>query len=143
MQRNQTVTRRLTFCAGHRVKGHEGKCKAIHGHSYIAYITVANDKLDNLGRIIDFGVLKAKIGTWLDSNFDHAFIVWAEDGDVIKALSAVPDNKTYILPYNPTAENIARYLAESIIPALLQDTEVYLVSVKIDETENCSATVYC
>jgi 6-pyruvoyltetrahydropterin/6-carboxytetrahydropterin synthase len=42
--------------------------------------------------------------------------------------------------FNPTAENIARYLVETVGPALLEGYEVTLVSVRVDETLKCSAT---
>ena len=55
------ITRRLEFDAGHRVLGHEGKCKNLHGHRYSAEITVTAPDLDGLGRVIDFGVIKEKV----------------------------------------------------------------------------------
>src|SRR5262249_22784820 len=53
-----TATRRIQFAAGHRVFGHEGKCRYLHGHNFVALVTAAADDLDAVGRVIDFGVLK-------------------------------------------------------------------------------------
>ena len=36
-----TATRRIQFAAGHRVFGHEGKCRYLHGHNFIAFVTAA------------------------------------------------------------------------------------------------------
>lgn len=135
----QTCTRRLLFSAGHRVLGHEGKCKHIHGHNYTVFITASADNLDTLGRIIDFAVLKNKVGNWIEQNWDHGTILFSDDGDAIKALSSLTDHKIFLLPYNTTAENIAKYLLEDLCPSLLKDTNVTITKVSVHETENCYA----
>ena len=61
-----SCTRRIQFCAGHRVLGHENKCANAHGHNYVAYISARSNDLDKVGRVIDFSVLKEKIGGWID-----------------------------------------------------------------------------
>lgn len=136
-----TCTRDISFCAGHRVLDHESKCAHPHGHNYRVELTASSDNssLDSLGRIIDFAVLKEKVGGWIDHNFDHGFIVFSEDGDLIKALSAIPDNKLCLLPTNPTAENIAQYLLKEICPIVLKGTGVTVTRVLVHETENCRA----
>jgi 6-pyruvoyltetrahydropterin/6-carboxytetrahydropterin synthase len=134
-----TCTRRLTFEAGHRVFQHESKCAHFHGHSYKALIE-AEGPLDAIGRVIDFSVLKERIGRWIDGHFDHGFLVWDKDTDAIQVLSQlVPVQKIYPLPYNPTAENIAKFLLEDICPFVLDGTGVTVTRVVIHETENCSA----
>ena len=61
-----TATRRLQFAAGHRVHGHEGKCRHLHGHNFVVFLTAAAENLDAVGRVIDFGVLKERIGGWIE-----------------------------------------------------------------------------
>ena len=137
-----TCTRRYQFCAGHRVHGHENKCAQIHGHNYVAMITARadDDGLDHIGRVIDFSVLKEKIGGWIDRNWDHKFIAWEED-PVIAALD--PDKcehwPVYYLPDNPTAENMAAHLLLEVGPRELLNTRVTLTAVRVWETENCYA----
>ena len=41
-----TATRRIQFAAGHRVFGHEGKCRWLHGHNFVAFLTAAAADLD-------------------------------------------------------------------------------------------------
>lgn len=143
-----TCTRKLTFETGHRVFGHESKCAHFHGHSYKAFITAQAPQLDSCGRIIDFSVLKQLIGGWIDSEWDHGFLLWEKDPAVTLlynfaiSYKGKPDamQKLFCLPYVPTAENIARYLLEVVCPRLLNGTGVVVTAVKIDETENCSAT---
>jgi len=79
MSKPFTCTRRIQFCAGHRVAGHENKCNNLHGHNYVAFITAQAHNLDNLGRVVDFSVLKDIIGGWIDDNWDHGLILWRED----------------------------------------------------------------
>jgi 6-pyruvoyltetrahydropterin/6-carboxytetrahydropterin synthase len=44
------------------------------------------------------------------------------------------------IPFNPTAENIAKYLVEVIGPQQLQGTGVKLVECIVEETSKCSAS---
>lgn len=134
-----SCTRRIQFCAGHRVFGHEGKCQNIHGHNYVALVTAEADSLDDIGRVIDFSVLKEKIGGWIDRNWDHGCILWSEDQDAINAVAASSPHKIYYLPMNPTAENMAKYLLHSVSPTELAGTSVVVTTVRIWETENCYA----
>jgi 6-pyruvoyltetrahydropterin/6-carboxytetrahydropterin synthase len=130
-----TCTRRLTFESGHRVHGHESKCANLHGHSYKAEIE-ASAELDSLGRVIDFSVLKEKVGGWIDFHLDHGFILWVDD---LEARGQMLKTKLYLMPYNPTAENLARHLLLEVCPLVLQGTGVTVTRVVIHETENCKA----
>lgn len=135
------ATRRIQFCAGHRVANHESKCRNLHGHNYVAFITAKADQLDAIGRVIDFGELKERIGKWIDAYWDHAFIVWAEDKEAKAATNAMLDQKLYQLPSNPTAENMADYLLRTICPSLLDGTGITVIKIVLWETENCFAEV--
>ena len=134
-------TRRLKFDAGHRVHLHGSKCRNAHGHQYIVYIHATADCLDRLGMIIDFSVLKEKFGGWIDENWDHGFIYYDEDKEMEKALNMIEGQKKFALPFNPTAENLAKYLFEKIAPKLLKDTGIFCSKIVVWETENCSAMV--
>src|SRR5262245_33453245 len=74
-----SATRRLQFSAGHRVFQHESKCANIHGHNYVVLLHAEADRLDKIGRVIDFSVLKAKFGTWIEDWWDHGMIYWERD----------------------------------------------------------------
>jgi 6-pyruvoyltetrahydropterin/6-carboxytetrahydropterin synthase len=136
-----TATRRLQYAIGHRVYKHESKCRALHGHNYVFLLTARAPELDALGRVIDFGVLKERFGTWLEMHWDHGFLLWEQDEEAIAAVRMVSGQKYSLLPWNPTAENIARFLLEVVGPRLLQDTHVELMRVVVYETENCIAEV--
>mgnify|MGYP003644474153 CR=1 FL=1 len=134
-----TCTRRIQFCAGHRVFRHEGKCAHLHGHNYVAYITAEADRLDSVGRVIDFSVLKDLVGGWIEKHWDHGFILAEVDLAAIEAVSKIVPQKLYLMKSNPTAENIANHLLHDIAPKLLKQYGVIVTKVVIDETENCSA----
>lgn len=135
-----TITRKLEFDAGHRVMNHESKCATLHGHRYTVWITATAPKLDSIGRVIDFSVLKSTIGTWLDLHWDHNTLVFHEDDKTIAALLQMPRKKEpFICDFNPTAENMANYLLRVICPKMLQGTGITVTKVRVDETPNCFA----
>ena len=126
------------FCAGHRVAGHENKCAHLHGHNYRIYFHCTAESTDKLGRVIDFSVIKATLCEWLEDNCDHRFLVWEEDplaNDIAKL-----DDATVKLPFNPTAENMAQYLVETVAPEMLKDSGVTLYKCVVEETRKCSAS---
>lgn len=135
-----TCTRKIHFCAGHRVMNHESKCATAHGHNYYAHIFAEADSLDSIGRVIDFSVLKEEIGGWIDEFWDHNFLVYEKDEEMIRALLSVSRKKEpFICPFNPTAENMAKYLLNEICPQMLAGKNVVVTRVIIFETDNCYA----
>ena len=134
-------TRRLKFDAGHRVHLHESKCRNAHGHQYVVFITATAEYLDKLGRIIDFSVLKEKFNGWIDENWDHGFIYYEEDHEMENALNCIEGQKKFALPYNPTAENLAKYLFNVVAVEAMKDTGITISKIVIWETENAYATI--
>jgi len=121
---------------GHKVFGHESKCAYLHGHNYRIHFEVKGE-LDLIGRVLDFSIIKEKLCNWLEENFDHKFLVWEKDPDAIK-LQAI-DETVLITSFNPTAENIAKYLVEEIAPIQLKNTGCKLIKCEVEETRKCSA----
>jgi 6-pyruvoyltetrahydropterin/6-carboxytetrahydropterin synthase len=132
------VIRKHEIQCGHRVCDHEGKCKNLHGHSYIFHLKCISNELDSLGRVIDFSVIKELICTWLDNNWDHRLILWEED-PWLQTLIQI-DSSIVTIPYNPTAENLAKYLIEMIGPKLFANLPITLTEVTVQETSKCSAS---
>ena len=140
-------TRKLQFCAGHRVMGHEGKCSHLHGHNYAVEITArANKELDSIGRVVDFGILKHVYDPWIQEKWDHGFLLNKDDKYALTVIAGrIPElevpQKLYLLPYNPTAENIAKFLGtEHIFLDAINCYEISIVKVVVHETPNCFAT---
>lgn len=134
-----TIMRRIKFCAGHRLFKHESKCAFFHGHNYTADFYVSGEEMDAVGRIIDFSQLKILFKGWLDEHWDHGFLLYEEDDNGINAIKQVVPCKYYIMPYNPTAENMARYLLEVVCPQLLGGLGVKASKVVIWETDEAFA----
>jgi 6-pyruvoyltetrahydropterin/6-carboxytetrahydropterin synthase len=150
------VERYHDFSAGHRVVGHENKCRGLHGHNYRVYFTCSalesHTPLDTVGRVIDFGVIKEKLCAWVETHWDHKMLLWdqdpllasfqglvrTEEGDnaILDALESVQP-----VPFNPTAENMALFLLNIVGNTELVGTGVRLLRIKLEETRKCSATV--
>jgi len=134
-----TIMRRIKFCAGHRLHRHGGKCEFFHGHNYVADFYVTGEETDSVGRVIDFSDLKQRFKGWIDEHWDHGFILNETDENGIAAARMVEPSKYYLMPYNPTAENMARHLLEEICPELLAGTNVRASKVVIWETDEAFA----
>ncbi len=126
----------------HRIPRHESKCAAFHGHRYAAEITCVANALDDRGRVVDFGVVKDRVGGWIDHHWDHTAILMEGDPDpAVPALAAsnlAHGRPVYWMASPPTAEVIAAYLGK-IAADLLRDTGVTVTRVRLWETPNGSA----
>jgi 6-pyruvoyltetrahydropterin/6-carboxytetrahydropterin synthase len=139
-----TIMRKVSFCAGHRLLNHENKCANVHGHNYLVEFYVTGNEVDEIGRVVDFAVINRLFKGWIDEHWDHGFLLWDEDKEAIAALNLIRPNRLYLLPYNPTAENLARYLLEVVAPPLIASIKGYdlrMSKVVVWETENSSAEV--
>ncbi|MBL4883796.1 MAG: 6-carboxytetrahydropterin synthase [Planctomycetaceae bacterium] len=134
-----TIMKRIRFCAGHRLFKHEGKCAFFHGHNYVADIYVTGEEVDSVGRLVDFSMLKKFFEGWIDEHWDHGFLLHEIDENGIAAAKMVEPCKYFLMPYNPTAENMARYLLEEVSPDLLADHSVQASRIVIWETEDSFA----
>lgn len=150
-----TAERYHDISCGHRVHGHESKCAHLHGHNYRVHFTVeAAQGLDDVGRVLDFSVIKSKLCMWLEDQWDHKFLAWEADTLMVavhrSVLNGGPDydeaaagmlfQSMVWVPFNPTAENMAQHLVEVVGPAQLAGTGCTLVSCRIEETRKCSAS---
>lgn len=147
-ERLTTVERYHDFCAGHRVVGHESKCAHFHGHNYRVTFIVAGP-IDKLGRVVDFGKLRA-LGEWLEREWDHRMLLWEGD-PMLGPMLALDDHMMHhklqrergvvIVPFNPTAENLAEYLLFVVGPDVLEqiDANLRLVRVRVEETRKCAS----
>ena len=137
------LVRQLKFCAGHRLYRHESKCAFFHGHNYRVDVEVVGSgggtEVDAVGRIVDFSLIKKRMLGWLDDNWDHGFLLFEEDVNALAAIKMVQPTKYFVMPYNPTAENMARYLLEVVAPNVLGDLGVIARKVIVWETDESCA----
>jgi 6-pyruvoyltetrahydropterin/6-carboxytetrahydropterin synthase len=127
------ITRELHFCYGHRLLDYDGKCSHLHGHNGVVVLTLEAANLDALGMVADFQVLRSSLGQWLDETLDHRMIL-RQDDPAAPGLLALGE-PLRLVPFNPTAENLARFVFDRARELGLPVCEVRFV-----ETPTCWAT---
>ena len=140
------ITRRLEFDAGHRIPDHLSQCRHLHGHRYGIEVTLAGDVISSTGSplngmVMDFSEVKNIARQSIVDVWDHAFLVWREDAPVVAFLSSLPEHKTVVLDFVPTAENLAIQAFRTLDP-LYRDrygNQLQLERVRLYETPNCWA----
>ncbi len=86
------VKKRIEISAAHRLSlSYESKCTQLHGHNWIITVECRSRELNEDGMVVDFTHIKNKVLQLLDH----------------KILNDVFD-------FNPTAENIARWVVETV-----------------------------
>ncbi len=110
-----------SFAATHQLRYPDGRREPQHRHVWRVRVTYAAPTLDELGMLVDFELVRRELTR-----------VLAElDG---KDLNQAP----FLAEPNPTAENVARYLAGQM-PAEYPRA-VRLVRVEVQEAEGCAAS---
>jgi 6-pyruvoyltetrahydropterin/6-carboxytetrahydropterin synthase len=107
------VRRRFEFESAHLLPNHPGKCRNLHGHSYILEVTVDRAVDPQSGMAIDFADLKTVVKTEVVDVLDHKYI-----NDIME---------------NPTAEVMAVWIWKRLHRPLPG-----LVEIELHETRNCS-----
>ena len=111
----------------------------LHGHRYVVEATFAAEQLDELGRVIDFGIIKERLGAWLDEHWDHNTILNKADKALGNSIAKATAQAIYYLDENPTAEIMADYLLNTICPKLFTDSGITCTRIRLYETPNCYA----
>lgn len=112
------------FAAAHQLRNYNGKCERLHGHNWKVQVTVTAERLNEIGLAIDFADIKKVTREALD-NLEHNFL-------------------NEIFPFteiNPSSENIARWLYETI-KKKINSNSVVVSSVTVWESDTASATYY-
>jgi 6-pyruvoyltetrahydropterin/6-carboxytetrahydropterin synthase len=117
------LTVEMPFSAAHRLPEHPGRCARLHGHSYRALITVAGERLDAQGMVVDFGDLKELCGRVI-APLDHTYL---------NELPAFAEAA-------PTAEAIAQHIHRGVSAQL--EGAVRLARVTVYESETSFAAYW-
>lgn len=128
-----SVTKEIRFCYGHRLLGHPGKCRHLHGHNARAIIRLESQALDSLGLVVDFKDIGDYVKSWIDGEIDHTLLLFQDD-PLLPLLRAAGE-RVYEMDANPSAENIARLIFEHVARGGFPVVEVALF-----ETESAVAS---
>lgn len=95
------VTKQMEIAGCHKLNlPYESKCRNMHGHNWIVTVHCKSKSLNAEGMVIDFKHIKDLIHSRLDhGNFNELF------------------------PFNPTAENIAKWICDQIPGCFRVDVE--------------------
>lgn len=86
------VTKQIEISASHFLKlDYASKCTAMHGHNWVITVHCRAEQLDSNGMVTDFTVIKKLV----QEKLDHTVL-------------------NEVLPFNPTAENIARWIVDTV-----------------------------
>jgi len=95
------IKKRLEVSASHKLNlNYPSKCENLHGHNWIITIYCKSEKLNPNGMVIDFTHIKSNI---MDK-MDHK-------------------NLNEVLDFNPTAENMAKWICEQIVGCYRVDVQ--------------------
>lgn len=133
-----SVVKDIDVDFAHRVPGHPGGCRMIHGHTWRFQVCVASDHLDSTGFVIDFGDIKKKVLQPVKDLLDHSLLLSRVDYDNgqqsldklgedlgLELTDNIEDElhevtltavgarlAVCVSPFRPTSENLARWLYE-------------------------------
>ena len=131
---------------GHRVLNHRSVCKGLHGHRYKAEICVEGKLIEEKGAseegmVIDFADIKKVAQKFIQEELDHAFMVWDRDHELLEFFKSSQGHKPVIVPFSPTAENVAAYIFNKLKDKFTDvfKTGLKLQSVKLWETPSSYA----
>lgn len=119
-----------SFDAAHLLGEYEGKCRNLHGHTYLYEVEVEAEQVRADGMVVDFNRVKEII-----DEYDHAFIYPENASTVEKALCTLLSANSMKVKVlwafeRSTAENIAQQIANE----LFAEPDVKGVVVRLWET---------
>ncbi len=99
----------LHFAAAHRLPRYDGPCFRMHGHNYRMFVGVEGETDPRTGMVADFGEIERTVQELVLARVDHQTL-----NDILE---------------NPTAENIARWVFETLKPRIPGLCEVRLYEI--------------
>ena len=143
MSQKIRITKQFAFEAAHALYGYDGKCKNIHGHNYILYVTVIGTPITDknnpkYGMVIDFGDLKKFVKEDIVDVYDHSTLL--DKNSPHKALGdylVEQGHHIIFTDYQPSCEMMIIDFAEKIKLRLPEGIKLH--SLKLVETASSYA----
>jgi 6-pyruvoyltetrahydropterin/6-carboxytetrahydropterin synthase len=109
------VSKKMEISAMHHLElSYDSPCESFHGHNWYITVEVEGPELNEDGMLIDFTIIKQLI----HGKMDHK-------------------NLNDVFTFNPTAENISKWVSEQIDNYLSQHSTLYVhcSKVRVEETQ--------
>ena len=143
-----TIRRYVETASGHRVPNHKSKCRHLHGHRYRFEAEIEGDVVtvsgvSDEGMLMDFSDISRVLMEHVHDVIDHAFVVYEGDEEARKACELMGDeHRTVVVPFIPTAENLAKWAFEAVAPHISSTygNKLRLVAMHCRETPKSVAT---
>lgn len=144
------ITKIFKFESAHALEGYDGKCKHIHGHSYILHVTIKGtafseeESVPKGGMLIDFTDLKRVVEEAVINKYDHSLVI--KEGAPLSQELAQSYGNVIIVPFRPTCENLVANFAHEIGQALANSgISIHgdLYSLRLYETATSYAEWFC
>ncbi|MFH1719946.1 MAG: 6-carboxytetrahydropterin synthase [Planctomycetota bacterium] len=116
-----TISVETSFRASHQLTLPGGRKEPVHSHDWLVTADVGSEKLNDMGVVMDFHLLRAMLD------------------EVIAGFSdAALERDDHFRQNNPSAENVAKYIYDKLRDALPDG--VKLRNIRVVEEPGCSAT---
>lgn len=110
------VSKRMEVAGAHKLDlPYESGCSNLHGHNWIITVHCRGKQLNPYGMLVDF----KKVKVLVQSQLDHQYI-----NDVVE--------------FNPTAENMAKWICTQV--TMICPTGIECYKVEVQESEGNIAT---
>lgn len=101
-----TISKKIEIAGAHKLDlPYDSPCKRLHGHNWIIEVEVSCETLTKSGMVVDFTCLKEAMGRVIKELLDH------QNLNEVEELNGL----------NPTAENLAKWIAENMQNYMLGD----------------------
>ena len=131
------VSKEFHFEMAHALLNYDGLCRHIHGHSYILFVTISGEPIEDQqdtkqGMVMDFADLKTLVKGPIVDHFDHSLVIHKEAKRFLPEQPSEMYDKVHLMEFQPTCENLVIHIAEQIRGSL--PAGIDLLSVKLYET---------
>ena len=133
------TTKIFRFEMAHAIHGYPGRCKDIHGHSYVLHVTVTSGNSHNAyipepGFIMDYKELKKIVNDAVIDKLDHHLLL---SEAYLQSTPRPSSQNLFIWTVEPSAENLLIFIQQHIQEKL--PARVQLVKLRLYETSDSYA----